>query len=50
MFENSEGKSIYDEWCAILEKEYGITDSRGKEADKVPAEFKTNEWWKKRGL
>ena len=50
IYENNEGKDIYDEWCAILEKEYGITDPRGKEADKVPAEFFTDEWWKKRGL
>jgi hypothetical protein len=50
MYENGEGKDIYDDWCKILESEYGITDPRGKESDKVPAEFKTDAWWKKRGL
>ena len=34
----------------VLEKEYGITDPWDTEEDKVPAEFHTDEWWKKRGL
>ena len=34
----------------MLEDEYGITDPHDKEYDKVPAEFKTDEWWKKKGL
>jgi hypothetical protein len=50
MFVNDEGKDIYSEWCDILEKEYGLTDPRGKDANEVPAEFQTDEWWKKRGL
>jgi hypothetical protein len=35
----------------ILEKEFGITDPYDKKQKKlVPKEFKTDEWWKKRGL
>ena len=43
-------KSLVDEWFDILEKEYGITDPNHTEADKVPEEFKTDAWWRKRGL
>jgi hypothetical protein len=50
MFVNAEEKEIYNEWCTILKNEYGITDPRGSEADKIPEEFQTDEWWKKRGL
>jgi hypothetical protein len=50
MFHNALGKVIYNAWCDILKKEYGINDPGGSEADKVPAEFQTDEWWKKRGL
>ena len=39
----------------ILEKEYGITaaqwDAPGWDDDvDLPEEFRTDEWWKKRGL
>nr|WP_253307484.1 hypothetical protein [Rickettsia endosymbiont of Ceutorhynchus assimilis] len=43
-------KELSDEWYDILEKEYNITDPIGEERSKVPAEFWTGEWWKKRGL
>ena len=43
-------KQLSDEWFDILEKEYGIVDPSDKEREKVPAEFQTDEWWKKRGL
>jgi|APCry1669189034_1035192.scaffolds.fasta_scaffold127828_2 hypothetical protein len=43
-------KQLSDEWFDILEKEYGIVDPSDKEREKVPPEFKTDEWWKKRGL
>ena len=40
-----------DLWFEILEKEYGIECPYDEEEEhKVPAEFKTDEWWKKRGL
>ncbi len=43
--------NLTDKWFEILEKEYNLDDPDGKEqAHLVPNEFKTDEWWKKRGL
>lgn len=43
--------NLTDEWFEILQKEYGLDDPDSKEQSKlVPEEFKTDEWWKKRGL
>lgn len=41
---------LSDEWYDVLSSEYGIEDPTDKDRDKVPPEFKTDEWWKKRGL
>jgi hypothetical protein len=45
-------KELCDEWLDVLEKEYGLTDvSPGDYHDpRIPPEFWTDEWWKKRGL
>ncbi|HLC06641.1 MAG TPA: hypothetical protein VJJ26_00505 [Candidatus Babeliales bacterium] len=44
-------QSLRDEWFDILEKEYQLDDPWDKnQALLVPEEFKTDEWWKKRGL
>jgi len=43
-------KELSDEWYEVLEKEYNITDPIHDERNKVPEEFRTDEWWKKRGL
>ena len=43
-------KELSNEWWDILEKEYNIIYPLESERDKVPAEFWTDEWWKKRGL
>lgn len=42
--------SLADEWWDVLEKEYGLEDPVHDDREKVPAEFWTDEWWKKRGL
>lgn len=43
-------KNLTDEWFATLEKEYNLNDPDSKEQQRlVPKEFKTDEWWKKRG-
>lgn len=34
----------------ILKEEYNIEDPYFDDADRVPEEFKTDAWWKKRGL
>ena len=43
--------SVRSQWFEALEKEYGLDDPWSDEQDKLlPEEFKTDEWWKKRGL
>jgi hypothetical protein len=42
-------KNLRDEWFDILEREYNIESPTDNETD-LPEEFKTDEWWKKRGL
>ena len=41
-------KDLGDEWFFILEEQYNLDVSVDK--SKIPEEFKTDEWWKKRGL
>lgn len=44
-------KSLRDEWFDILEDEYGLDMPKTTEQmEKIPADFLTDEWWKKRGL
>jgi hypothetical protein len=43
-------ESVRDEWFDILEKEYGLERPASGDSKKVPKEFWTDEWWKKRGL
>lgn len=44
------GKSLNSEYYDILYEEYRIEYPETIEANKVPPEFKTDEWWRKRGL
>lgn len=37
-------------WGKTLEREYGLTEEERDEGSKIPEEFRTDEWWKKRGL
>jgi hypothetical protein len=43
-------KSVRHEWYDILEEEYGLESPDEEDKNKVPKEFWTDEWWKKRGL
>ena len=44
-------KNLDNEWYNILEEEYGLNNPNSLEQEaKIPAEFLTDEWWKKRGL
>lgn len=49
-------KELDEEWGNALKAEYGLTtkdfwDEKGNwDETKIPAEFRTDEWWKKRGL
>jgi len=41
---------LNNKWFETLEVECSITDPSGDEYDKVPSEFRTDEWWRKRNL
>jgi len=43
-------KSVRHEWYDILEQEYGLESPDEEDKKKVPKEFLTDEWWKKRNL
>jgi hypothetical protein len=43
-------KRLGKEWDKVVEKEFGITNHHYDHRDKLPPEFETDEWWKKRGL
>jgi hypothetical protein len=44
-------KDVADEWSEIVRKQFHITDELDEDQLKsLPQEFKTDEWWKKRGL
>lgn len=43
-------ESLEESYFLILKNEYGIEFPYTEDADRVPEEFKTDEWWKKRGL
>ena len=42
--------SLRDEWFDILEQEYELEDPMDDDKKKIPKDFLTDEWWKKRGL
>ncbi|HLC07436.1 MAG TPA: hypothetical protein VJJ26_04585 [Candidatus Babeliales bacterium] len=42
--------SLCREWFDILENEYGLESPMEEDKKKVPKEFLTDEWWKKRDL
>lgn len=42
-------ESLRDTWFEILRTEYHIDDPVD-DINKIPKEFKSDEWWKKRGL
>lgn len=44
-------EDLRDEYFDVLEKEYGISNPFDEYQSKnFPEEFKSDEWWKKRGL
>ena len=44
-------ESLRDEYYDILEKEYELDSyDINDHPEKIPQEFKSDEWWKKRGL
>src|SRR3990167_10820612 len=44
-------KDLMDEWAEIVKDKFGVENTLDKkELAKVPKEYMTEEWWKKRGL
>jgi hypothetical protein len=44
-------KSLRKKWFSVLETEHNFDDPWNEKQSKlIPEEFKTDEWWKKRGL
>jgi len=44
-------ENLVDEWFDILKKQFNIDDPYNeKQLKLIPEEFKSDEWWKKRGL
>ncbi|WP_375331625.1 DUF6980 family protein [Candidatus Tisiphia endosymbiont of Temnostethus pusillus] len=43
-------KTLGEEWCKIVKDELGLDTVYAEEWETLPEEFKTDEWWKKRGL
>jgi hypothetical protein len=43
-------KSLNKEWCAIIKEKFGLDYVLKEDWDRLPKEFKTEEWWRKRGL
>jgi hypothetical protein len=43
-------EELGEKWCEVLKEELGIDDMDAQIYAKLPAEFKTDQWWKKRGL
>jgi hypothetical protein len=41
---------LSNEYYEILQEEYQLHDPDGIDKFKIPLEFQTDEWWKKRGL
>ena len=43
-------KSLEKEWCKVIKEKFGLDNVFAEEWEELPKEFKTDEWWKKRGL
>ena len=44
------GESLRNHFFTVLEKEYGVAVPDLENFSNIHEEFKTDEWWKKRGL
>lgn len=43
-------ESLSEEWCKVIKEKFGLDEVFAEEWEKLPEEFKTEEWWQKRGL
>lgn len=42
--------NLIEEWFNLIEEKFGIKGLFDERTKDLPQEFKTDEWWKKRGL
>ena len=42
--------SLAEEWCKVAKEELGIDEVFAEQWETLPEEYKTDKWWKKRGL
>lgn len=43
-------KELGEEWCKVVKEELGLDYVFAEEWATLPEEYKTDKWWKKRGL
>lgn len=44
-------KDLFDEWIEIIKSKFNIKNTLDKkQLEKIPKEYMTEEWWRKRGL
>jgi len=43
-------ESLGEEWCKVIKEKFGLEEVFAEEWAELPEEYKTDEWWKKRGL
>lgn len=43
-------KNLTRTWVQILEEEFGVKNPLFAPQNRIPGEFRTDQWWKKRGL
>ena len=43
-------KRLSEEWCAVIKEKFGLDEVFREQWKRLPKEFKTDIWWRKRGL
>ena len=43
-------KSLGEEWCAVVKNDLGIEDVDFEQWAKLPEKYKTEQWWRERGI
>jgi len=43
-------KELGEEWRVIIKEKFGLNNVYREEFESLPEEFRTDQWWKKRGL
>jgi hypothetical protein len=43
-------ESLGEEWCKVIKEDLGVEDVDAEEWAKLPEKYKTEQWWRERGL